>query len=186
MRSMMPLITAVLTGFFATAAGAAPPAAEPGPNPFARGERTAQVYFTGTPMEDEQTQYDLQAGAGYFFEDDWSINLTGLVGWVDPERDDDSAVVGLDLLFRYHFFRCGRISLYADGGAGFQYAGTDFPSDSHHNFRPQVGVGATLRLNDDAWLMGGARYLHISNANTSEVNDGFDAAMPYVGLMWSF
>ena len=90
------------------------------------------------------------------------------------------------MMFRWHFYRIERFSIYLEGGAGFQQATTEFPSDSHFTFRPQAGMGATLRIDEKIFLMGGARWLHISNAGTSDINEPWDGAMVYLGLMFSF
>ncbi len=161
---------------------AAPPATD-----FAEGTFSFQFYGS-TVVGDSEHGYihTAHVGAGWYFVDDLSINLEAIGGWVDSKTDDDGGVGGLDLLFRWHFLKDEDWSLYVDGGAGFQQATTNFPSDSHHNFRPQVGMGFTYDLTDRARLMGGARWLHISNASTTEGNDGLDAAQLYLGLMMPF
>ena len=64
-----------------------------------------------------------------------------------------------------------------------------FPAaGTHFNFRPQFGMGATLRLTPDVYLMGGAKLFHISNAGIGgpEHNPGFDSFMYYLGVMIPF
>lgn len=159
------------------------------PRPFAKGSRTFQLYGSTVLLDSDHGYISTaHAGLGYHLADDFSFNIEGLGGWVDSKVDDDGGVAGLDLLLRHHFAhdRERDWTLYVDGGAGFQQASTNFPSDSHHNFRTMVGLGGTLRLTDALRLMGGARYLHISNAGTSDRNDGGDWAQLYLGAMWTF
>lgn len=176
-------VTAWVTG---TAAAAA--ISTPAPDrPFAEGTWTFQTYGSGTWGDSDKGEiYTAHIGVGYHFVDDLSINLEAIGGWADAEKDDDGGVGGIDLLFRWHFLQGRSWSLYIDGGAGFQLATTNFPSDSHHNFRPQVGLGGTLQITDSIRLMGGARWLHISNAGTTRINNGLDGAQLYAGIMVPF
>jgi len=158
--------------------------------PFAQGTWTFQTYGSATMLDkDHGNIYTAHVGGGYHIVDDFSISLEAVGGWVDSRTDDDGYAGGLDLLLRWHFAKADNNawSLYVDGGAGFQEATTDFPSDSSHNFRPQLGFGGTYRLGDgDVRLMGGARWLHISNAGTTDGNDGGDWAQLYLGVMVPF
>jgi hypothetical protein len=56
------------------------------------------------------------------------------------------------------------------------------------NFDARAGVGATVRLLNDLHLMGGVRYLHLSNGNIHglDENPSIDAVEGYVGLMLTF
>jgi len=155
------------------------------------GSWTFQAYGAaaiGDP--DKGEQYDAHLGVGYFFVDHLSINVELLGGFTDGDDAsafaEDGGVGGFDLLFRWHFLERGPWTLYLDGGAGLQVATEDFPSDSRFNFRPQIGLGATYELRENLLLMGGARYLHISNAGTSDVNNGLDAALLDLGVMVPF
>ena len=157
---------------------------------FAERSWTFQTNAAAAIGDKKGDQFDLHTGVGYFFADGWSFNVEVLGGTVDPRDDDKGVVGGFDLLLRWHFLRdqqAGRWSLYLASGAGFQQASTNFPSDSHHNFRLNfLDLGGTLNVHDNIDLMAGVRYLHVSNAGTSEHNDGLDAAMPYAGLMIGF
>lgn len=136
--------------------------------------------------DDKGNLYGGTVGVGYFFLDGWSINGEFLGAYVDSETDDDGGAGAFDLMFRYHFLRGHGWSIYNDFGAGLQFATTSYPSDSHFVFRLEVGVGATVRLVDNVNLMGGARYIHSSNAYITPINDGQDAAMVYLGLMLTY
>lgn len=183
-----PLI--VLTFLSCLALTAPAVADDDGASPFSEGSWTAQVYGGAALADRKGDQFDLHAGAGYFFADGWSFNVEGLAGYVDPRDDEEGVVGGFDLLVRWHFLRDrqeGKWSIYVASGLGVQEADTNFPSDSHHNFRLNVvDLGGTLNLFRNVSLMGGARYLHISNAHTTEGNDGLDGVMPYAGVMVGF
>ena len=49
-----------------------------------------------------------------------------------------------------------------------------------------MGLGATVELYGRPRFMGGARYIHVSNADTTDVNDGFNGALLYAGIMPPF
>ncbi|MCC6680087.1 MAG: acyloxyacyl hydrolase [Phycisphaeraceae bacterium] len=157
---------------------------------FAEGAWTLQAYGSGTYGDSSHGDiYSAHLGVGYYFVDDWSLNLELVGGRVVPGEisgDDNGMAAGLDMLFRWHFVTGENWSLYTDFGGGIQQADTNFPSDSHFNFRPQAGLGATWKLAGRARLMGGVRWLHISNAYITPGNNGLDAAQCYGGLMMSF
>jgi hypothetical protein len=134
--------------------------------------------------------YMARAGVGYYFCDDWSINLEA-VGAVVKENDDSDVALGggFDLLLRWHFWHMEPWSLYFDGGAGFIVFDEKFPRlGTEFNFTPQFGVGLTYQFQDRSLLMAGVRFQHISNAEIkgAENNPGYDAALIYAGLMLPF
>ncbi|QQE10728.1 acyloxyacyl hydrolase [Planctomycetota bacterium] len=165
------------------------------PNPFAAGSWSFQTYgsaVVGDP--DHGFMYAYHFGFGYYFVDGLSINFEPLVGYVENNFtpfEGSGIAAGFDLLFRWHIFGIDNndtFSIYFDGGAGFQLADTNFPSDSHHDFRLLAGFGAQVKIpkTENARILGGARYLHISNAGTSDVNDGLDGAQLYLGLLFNY
>jgi hypothetical protein len=163
--------------------------------PFAEGSRVITAYASRTFFDDDHGRATAgHLGAHYYFDDQLSIGLDAVGGYVEPNwtddgrpsPDEDGFVVALDLVMRWHFINEPDWSIYVDGGVGVQQANTDFPSDSHFNFRDQLGFGGTFRLSESVHLMGGVRYHHHSNASTSENNDGGDWALPYIGVMVPF
>jgi opacity protein-like surface antigen len=168
-------------------------AAEPGR--FQQGDWVLTAFGSTTVFDEKHGRISTgHLGAHYYFKDQLSLGLDAFAGYVQPELDisgggepDDNGIVGgVDLMLRWHFLTRRELSLYLDGGVGFQQADTNFPADSHHNFRNQFGLGATYRLGDNWHLMGGVRYLHVSNASTSDGNNGGDWAQPYLGVMLDF
>lgn len=133
----------------------------------------------------------LHVGGGYHFVDDLSLNLELLGGGIDIEEGShgSASVFGADLLLRWHFYKNGDWTCYLDGGGGVQQSSETFPVvGTHFNFRPQLGVGVTCRVSEAVRLMGGVRWLHVSNSNRrGELrNPGFDAALIYAGLTMGF
>ena len=172
----------------APASGAAPdgPAAR---DPFARHTWTFQTYGSaafGDPGKGEM--YAGHAGFGYHVADNVSINLDGFGAWIRSGIDDDGVGGGADALVRGHLLRdaSARWSIYMDGGAGVQQASTNFAGARHFNFRLLIGFGATLRLAERVRFLGGARYLHISDAGIKGGGGGFDGPMVYAGLTIPF
>lgn len=122
------------------------------------------------------------AGISHFVFNGHSINLE-LNGLVFDQVGDDAAGLNLAFLVRSHWIRGENWSLYVDGGAGIIVSTDQVPSaGSSFNFTPQVGGGATIRLNDRQQLMTGLRWYHISNADTFESNPGLDTVYGYVGI----
>ena len=152
-------------------------------DPFAEGAWTFQAYASTTAGDKEGSITTANVGFGYYFVDGLSINFEPVLGYVQanfPGYGGHGFVGGFDLLFRWHFFGIDEnrtTSIYLDGGAGFQLADVDFPSDSHHDFRLLVGLGFTVKVpnTENLHVMTGARYIHISNADTSDINDGLNA-----------
>lgn len=128
------------------------------------------------------------AGASYFLIDDVSIDvdLNGLAFW---QEGPDTGGVNFDVLFRWHLWTNEQRtwSLYADAGVGFLFTGSDVPSDgSSFNFTPQVGAGMSFDIGHDLRLLVGARWFHISNANTYRANPGRDSLQVYAQLSIPF
>ena len=126
----------------------------------------------------------LGGGASYFFAKGHSINLA-LNALAFDLPDKDPVGLNLDLLVRSHWIRGENWSIYIDGGAGIIVSSSRVPNEgSSFNFTPQGGLGASINVNKekDQRLLIGARWHHISNANTFESNPGLDTYMGYVGM----
>lgn len=137
-----------------------------------------------TNLDSDETRNFGLAGAGisHFFLDGNSINLE-LNGMAFDQPGDDAVGLNLAAILRWDFIRQQNWSLYIDGGAGLLGTTDSVPSDgSSFNFTPQVGGGATIRLNERNRLMVGVRWHHISNANTFDSNPGQDLIFGYVGI----
>ena len=131
-------------------------------------------------------------GGSYYFDERNSV-LLELVGYsLDNAGDfdaDDAVAGGGTLGLRYQFLEHQRLSLFVEGLAGFLQANHNFPpGGTHFNFALQAGLGATFRIADNVHLIGGARYLHISNAQIEgkDRNPNFNAVGGYFGVMFTF
>ena len=62
------------------------------------------------------------------------------------------------------------------------------PGGTNFNFIEEFGVGATYRLSDNCYFIGGVRYFHLSNAHLhgADENPSLNGMGYYVGLMWTF
>jgi len=153
------------------------------PEPFGKAG-TQRLYVQGAVASDfdDETLGLVGVGASHFFYDHHSVNLE-LNALAFDQPGDNAVGANLNFLVRSHWIRGENWSLYIDGGAGIIGTTSEVPSEgSSFNFTPQIGGGATFKLNDKQRLMTGLRYYHISNADTFESNPGLDALMGYVGL----
>jgi hypothetical protein len=100
---------------------------------------------------------------------------------------DDSLGVGAAMMLRWHFLDFETWTLYADLGVGFLVMSDPVPQNAaDFVFTPRAGIGASFALNDATRLMVGARWFHISNAETSFENPGVNALQGYVGVSFAF
>lgn len=129
-------------------------------------------------------------GGGYYFADRHSVRAE-LTGWDLDAKDgnEDTTAFGGNLGLRFHFLEYQRLTLFADGFAGFYYADRKFPpGGTHFNYTVGGGVGATFRVYQNVHLFGAARYLHASNARIhgGDENPSVDAFGGYVGVLFTF
>lgn len=133
---------------------------------------TAQVQFGG--------------GVSWFVVDHLSIDVQADVDYFS--QDGPEAWGGdVELLLRWHFLARETWSVYIDGGCGLMWTDADVPPDSaRFNFTPQAGGGFTLEVGPDVRLMAGARWFHVSSANTGSPNPGLNNVFLYAGLSVGF
>ena len=128
-------------------------------------------------------------GGGYYFLDHMAINIE-LAGFWVQQPGPDAQIAEANFLLRHHLLVVDRFSLMGDFGAGVSYADvrTPYPEGLNFNFTIQTGLGATWRLQDNVYLMGGARYLHFSNRQMhgAEHNPSINAVEGYVGMLFTF
>jgi hypothetical protein len=129
------------------------------------------------------------AGVGYYLFDNWSVSLLGHIAHVNQDFDNDADGGGGSLLVRWHLFNFDRFSVYADGGGGLAWFDTDVPTfGTTYNYTARAGGGLAWRLKDDVYLLGGARYFHLSNGNQHgrPKNPSYDGVEWYLGVMFTF
>ena len=126
------------------------------------------------------------AGLSHFIADGLALNAE-LNGMFINQWGEDTEGANFNLFFRWHFHRERDWSLFIDAGAGLLLTGNDVPANgSSFNFTPQAGLGATFDLGNDARLIVGARWHHLSNANTYSNNPGRDSIMGFAGVSFPF
>ncbi len=130
--------------------------------------------------------YQSGFGITYFFVD--NLSIVAEVNAIYFDQSGKDALGGnINLTFRHHFVIRDTWSLYADAGAGLLGTSKRVPQDgSHFNFVPHAGLGVSFDLGDDARLFLGARWHHISNANTHRNNPGRDSVLGYAELSFPF
>ncbi len=155
------------------------------------GSWTFQTYGSAALGEGAGRVYAAHTGVGYFICENLSLNVELITGRIDLKEGThkSASVYGSDLLLRWYFDKSRDWTAYLEVGAGMHKSSHPFPAvGSHFNFRPQWGIGFTYSMSPDVKLLGGVRWLHISNANKdgSLRNPGFDGVMPYLGMMVPF
>ena len=165
---------------------------EDGPNnkkAFSRGTRKWQIYpsFAGGD-QGKGNLYALHFGYGKFLWDQFSFNVDVFGTYIRSGIDDNGVGLGLDLIFRQHFLMKNddTYSVYLDLGGGFEKQSTNFAGNRQFNFRVLGGGGGTVRVTENVRLMGGLRYLHISDAGIDGGGGGFDGYQVYGGVMLPF
>jgi hypothetical protein len=145
-----------------------------------------QIIGGGGIGTDSISNGQLGAGVSWFVVDDLSIDVQVNADYFN--QSGPSAWGGdVELLFRWHFLARDTWSLYVDGGCGLMWTSHDVPPDSAtFNFTPQAGAGATWEIATDTRLMLGARWFHVSNANTASPNPSYNGVFVYAGVSFGF
>jgi hypothetical protein len=140
-------------------------------------ERTGEdIYLANTTLS-----YD------HYVYDNVAIGLQGVAYYGYEEEPAIGA--GFNLMARWHFLNYGKWSMYGDIVGGLFQLDADFPDEgTHFNFTYQAGVGMTLGLTDHLHLIGGVKFVHVSNGfiEGRDRNPVFNSYGGYVGLMWTF
>ena len=161
------------------------------------------------PMGPQVGDWSLQL-SGSFFRESWDLNVfrERLVGasasafrqltprWAigietnllhvrqDPLKD--VVLPTVNLLARWSAFHLGKTVVFLEGGGGLSYASGMVPNEgTRFNFISQTGVGLLRPVSPRLDLLGGARWLHVSNngLDGSRRNPDIQALGLYVG--WS-
>jgi len=131
-------------------------------------------------------QLEGEWSASWFFMQNVSMDF-GLSGDAFMQPGDNAGGGGASLMFRWHFLARETWSVFADAGCGMLFTNEAVPSDGGRvNFTPRAGLGGTYALTDTVRLIAGARWYHISNANTGESNPGWNALQVYGGVSLPF
>ena len=158
--------------------------------PFAKGTWDLEISSSyTTPIRfSEDKFYSATVGAGYYIVDNLSLGAEVQLYYAD-QPNSDAIVGGIGPLLRWHVLVTRRFSLFLDAGGSVTYASREVPEfGTHFNYTGKVGLGATYALDDDFHLIGGIRYLHLSNANLHgrDQNPSYDGIQFHLGVMWTF
>jgi hypothetical protein len=157
---------------------------------FPAGTWCAQVYGSyGSDLSNRNVRLaGANFGFGYYVFNNLALNLEGQVFNVD-EPGPNGWAVALTALLRHHLIRADPFSFYMDVGFGPMEAQHDTPpGGTHFNFLTRVGPGFTCKLDEATYLLGGVRYLHISNAHLDNEKDNpsVNGVEGYIGMMFTF
>lgn len=151
---------------------------------FSKGTQICRTYVSvNAGDEGKGEMYSLHAGYGYFLWNRLSLNIDMFSSYIRSGIDNNGVGIGMDLILRKHFCNShdNMISFYLDAGSGLQQQSTNFSGYRHFNFRLMTGIGGSLRFFNKIRLLGGVRYLHISDAGIKGGGGGFDGFMFYTG-----
>ena len=135
---------------------------------------------------DGADQLEAEWSASWFFVENLSLDF-GVSGDAILQPGTDAGGGGASLMMRWHFLARAEWSLFADIGCGLLFTNEPVPSDGGRvNFTPRAGLGGTIVVGGGARLMAGARWYHISNANTGQDNPGRDSLQVFGGVSFPF
>ena len=116
----------------------------------------------------------------------WAIGFETNLLHVRQDPLKDVVLPTVNLLARWSAFRLGKTVVFLEGGGGLSYASGIVPNEgTRFNFVSQTGVGLLRPVSPRVDLLGGARWLHVSNngLDGSRRNPDIQALGLYVG--WS-
>ncbi len=94
----------------------------------------------------------------------WTLGIETSLLHVNQEPLGDVFLPALSVMLRWHAFHVGDTSVYVEGGGGASYASNEVPNrGTRFNLVSQTGVGIARALNARLDLVGGLRWLHLSN-----------------------
>jgi hypothetical protein len=143
-----------------------------------------------TPVRfSENKFYNSTVTLNRYLADRFSFGLQ-LEGYYTEQPSGDNTVLGgAGLTLRYHLVESGRFSFFADGAGSATIAEDEVPDfGTHFNWTGKAGLGGTWQLDEHTFLIGGARYFHLSNANIHgrDQNPSYDGIQYWAGVMWTW
>jgi len=151
---------------------------------FSKGTQIYRAYVSANAGDAGKGEmYAIHAGYGYFLLNRLSLNIDMFSSYIRSGIDNNGVGIGMDLILRKHFCKShdNMMSFYIDAGSGLQQQSTNYSGYRHFNFRLMTGIGGSLRFLNRMRLLGGIRYLHISDAGIKGGGGGFDGFMFYTG-----
>ena len=114
----------------------------------------------------------------------WTLGVETSLLYVNQESIGDVFLPALSLMLRWSAFRVGETSVFLEGGGGVSYASNEVPNrGTRLNLVSQTGVGLERRLSSRIGLVGGLRWLHVSNNSLDgrDHNPDIQALGLYIG-----
>ena len=114
----------------------------------------------------------------------WTVGIETSLLHVNQEPIGDVFLPALSLMLRWSAFRVGETSVFLEGGGGLSYASNEVPNrGTRLNLVSQTGVGLERPLSSRIGLVGGLRWLHVSNnsLNGRDHNPDIQALGLYIG-----
>lgn len=139
---------------------------------------------------DNEDIYSGSVGLEYFLWENVAIMPEFIGYYVDQAEDAEG--VGFHLRLRwYPIHLCNnRVHPFIDGGASVNYftRRTPDPQGTHFNFIETVSAGVKVDITEQMSLIGGARYLHLSNAGYQgqDRNPSIDGFGGFLGVALTF
>jgi hypothetical protein len=94
----------------------------------------------------------------------WAIGFEAQMLHVNQTPASNVLMPALSVMLRWTALEVGRTSVFFEGGAGPAYASNRVPSHgTQFNIMAQTGVGLSRRIASRVDMLGGARWLHLSN-----------------------
>ena len=165
----------------------------PPPGPFDKG--TWDISLTGGAVfpiaASDARFYNFTLAGGKYLFDNNSLSFELMGTYVEQvySQEHNTILGGFGILGRTHLFQFDKWTLFIDGGGMVTFADDEVPVfGTHFNFVGKAGFGATYELKDHTFLIGGARYFHLSNGQIHgrDQNPNYNGVEGYVGLMWTF
>ena len=94
----------------------------------------------------------------------WTLGVETSLLHVNQEPIGNVLLPAVTVMVRWSVFRVGETSVFLDGGGGASYASGEVPNrGTRFNLIFQSGVGLVRPLSPRIALVGGLRWLHVSN-----------------------
>ena len=130
--------------------------------------------------------YGLTGGVGYSFFTNMALMLD-VTGYGFSEEHSNGAAVGVTLGLRHQMFSIGKTQVFIDVSGGEIEASNNIPmGGTHLNNTIEFGFGIDRPISGNLYWEGGARYYHISNAQSEgpDRNPSFNGVQGFLGVMW--
>ncbi len=142
----------------------------------------------GAEFEDTEKRFGLGGlSFSYFVADDTSVDFEFNGLYFDQATAENAGGFNLNVVLRRHVLARDDWSLFVDVGGGVMETSDAVPAGgSSFNFVAQAGGGISFDIGDQARLLMGVRWHHISNGRTFDTNPSQDSFYVYAGLSFPF